>query len=313
MEHRSTATDQARAYGHPFEPVVVNRPPTNARSILKVVVFNAAGGGYLPQALECIGRPPLEGADIILLCEAGWRTRQSDGREFAAELAQELGMSFAFMAEFGRSRPSDRSWASTGNAILCRQPLSQVCAVPLPNLFLHRRVRRLLGAPCGLIVKSSFGSRTITIGVAHLNSRCDPAGRDRQMRDYLAQFPRDGAALIGGDLNTTTVDLRTWSTVMKAMRLLITQPRRLREPMHWEPLFERLAESDFDVRGANAHGQPTFTFSRMVPPPIRPKLDWIALRGLEPMPQSARVVPARSAPFRWRISDHDFIVCDIRL
>jgi hypothetical protein len=101
--------------------------------------------------------------------------------------------------------------------------------------------------------------------VAHLNSRWDPAGRERQMRDYLAQFPRDGAALIGGDFNTTTVDLRTRGAALKAMRLLMAQPWRLRDPMRWEPLSERLAEADFDVRGANASGKPTFTFSRMIP------------------------------------------------
>lgn len=313
MENQSIAHDRERAYDHPFEPVVVNLPPIKPRPVLKVVVFNAAGGRYLPQAVECLRRPPLEGADIILLCEAGWRLKQSDGREFAAELAQELGMSFAFMAEFGFPRSSGPIRAFMGNAILSRQPLSQVCAVPLPNLFLRPHVRRLLGAPCGLVAKASFNGRAITFGVAHLNSRWDPAGRERQMRDYLAQFPRDGAALIGGDFNTTTVDLRTRPAVMKAMRLLMAQPRRLREPIRWEPLFERLAESDFDVRGANARGKPTFTFSRMIPPLIRPKLDWIALRGLEPVPQSASVIPARSSPFRRRISDHDFVVCDVRL
>jgi endonuclease/exonuclease/phosphatase family metal-dependent hydrolase len=313
MDNRSIAHDQQRVYGHPFEPVVVNRPPSKARTILKVVVFNAAGGRFLSQALECLRRPPIEGADIILLCEAGWRLRQSAGREFAAELAQELGMSFAFMAEFGMPRSSRPLRAFMGNAILSSQPLSQVCAVPLVNLFLHPRVRRMVGAPCGLIAKASFHGRPITVGVAHLNSRWDPAGRERQMRDYLAQFPRDGAALIGGDFNTTTVDLRTGSAVIKALGMLIAQRRRLREPMLWEPLFERMAESGFDVRGANACGKPTFTFNRMIPPLIRPKLDWIALRGLEPVPQSAEVIPARSSPFGRRISDHDFVVCDIRL
>jgi len=281
--------------------------------MLKAVVFNAAGGRYLPQVIECLRRPPLEGAGVILLCEAGWRLKRSDGREFAAELAAALGMSFAFMAEFEAPCATGSPRAFMGNAILSSQPLSQADAVPLPNLFLRSWVRCMTGGPCGLTAKASFNGRAITLGVAHLNSRWDPAGRDRQMRDYLARFPRDGAALIGGDFNTTTVDLRTRSAIMKALRLFVAQPRRLREPARWEPLFARLAEADFEVRGANVHGKPTFTPSRMIPPLMRPKLDWIALRGLEPAPGSAAVVPARSSSLGRRISDHDFVVCDIRL
>jgi endonuclease/exonuclease/phosphatase family metal-dependent hydrolase len=313
MDNRAGASIGRALNDHPFAPVIVNRPPLKERSALKVVAFNAAGGRYFPQIIECLRRPPLQGADVILLCEAGWRLKRSDGREFAAELAEGLGMSFAFMAEFGIPRSSGPMRAFMGNAILSSRPLTEVYGVPLPNPFLRSWVRRGVGAPAGLIAKVSFNGRSITVGVAHLNSRCDPSGRERQMRDYLAQFPRDGAALIGGDFNTTTVDLRTRAAVLKAICQLASQPRRLREPARWEPLFERLAESGFEVRGANAHGKSTFTFSGMIPPLIRPKLDWVALRGIDPLPGSATVIRARSSLFGRRISDHDFIVCDLEL
>jgi hypothetical protein len=126
MQSCSVAVDQARTGDHPFEPVVVNRSPIMRRSALKVVVFNAAGGRSLPKTVECLRRPPLQGADVILLCEAGWRINRSNGREFAAELAKELGMSFAFMVECGVPRSSPTPGAFIGNAILSSQPLSQV-------------------------------------------------------------------------------------------------------------------------------------------------------------------------------------------
>jgi len=74
-------------------------------------------------------------------------------------------------------------------------------------------------------------------------------------------------------------------------------------------LFERLRETGFKIAGANASGKATFTPSRLVPPIVRPKLDWLALRGLKPLAGSAVVVPARMSFFAPRFSDHDFIMC----
>lgn len=292
MENRIQAIDEARV--RLFEPVVVQRPPIKARSTVKVVVFNAAGGRCLSKIVDCLRRPPLRGADIILLCEAGWQLRLSYGREIARDLAQELGLSLAFMAEFATSGSSKMPRGSMGNAILSGQPLS-----------------RVVGARSHLVAQAVFNGRAIALGVAHLNSRCQPAGRERQMKEFLASLPRDGPALIGGDFNTTTVGLRTRAEVLKAILLFLAEPRRLRDPQRWEPLFERLAEYDFEVRDANVRGRPTFTFSRIIPPMIRPKLDWVALRGLDPIRGSAVVTPARTSFFTPRISDHDFVVCDV--
>ena len=52
---------------------------------------------------------------------------------------------------------------------------------------------------------------------------------------------------------------------------------------------------------------------RAIPPALRPKLDWIALRELQAVPHSARVIPARSSFFAPRVSDHDFVMCDVQL
>ncbi len=91
------------------------------------------------------------------------------------------------------------------------------------------------------------------------------------------------------------------------------QPRRLRYPERFEPLFEHLRRAGFAIEGANVAGKPTFTFHRAIPPLLRPKLDWIALRELQPVPRSARVITARSSFFAPRVSDHDFVMCEVRL
>jgi endonuclease/exonuclease/phosphatase family metal-dependent hydrolase len=313
MEDYAAATPHPRLDEHHFDPIVVNRPPLGSRSTLKIVAFNARSGRHVPGIVKCLRQPPLSGADILLLSEVDWQHPRSFGREVAAELAAEFGLSFAFVSEFAKLRSAGPPQSFLGNAILSSRPLTDVYPVPLPGSLVRRRIRRLVGVPTGLIAKVSVNGRAIFMGVAHLNSRWDPAGRDFQMREFLAALPSDGLAIIGGDLNTTTVDLRRKVAMLAVVRHLLRNPRRFRAPEPWEPLFERLAEANFMVDGANVAGKPTFTFSRAIPPLIRPKLDWIALRGLEPVPGSAAVITARPSFFAARVSDHDFVVCDVRI
>jgi hypothetical protein len=133
------------------------------------------------------------------------------------------------------------------------------------------------------------------------------------MRRYLDGFPAGVAAILGGDFNTTTIDLSSRASFIKAIVLSLLHPRRFQNPQRWEPLFERLREASFDITGANVSGAPTFTPSRLIPPTIRPKLDWLALRRLKPVAGSAAVVPARTSLFSPRFSDHDFIMCIVEV
>jgi hypothetical protein len=151
--------------------------------------------------------------------------------------------------------------------------------------------------------------RPLTLGIAHLNSRWHPSGRELQIRQFLDGFPAGGAAIVGGDFNTTTIQFRSTASLIKVLVLSLLQPRRFRYPQRWEPLFERLREAGFDVTGANVKGASTFTPTRLIPPIVRPKLDWLALRGLKPVAGSAAVVPPRMSLFSPRFSDHDFIMC----
>jgi len=57
----------------------------------------------------------------------------------------------------------------------------------------------------------------------------------------------------------------------------------------------------------------TFTPTRLIPPIVRPKLDWLALRGLKPVAGSAAVLPARMSSFASRFSDHDFVTCVVEV
>jgi endonuclease/exonuclease/phosphatase family metal-dependent hydrolase len=312
MEQRAASALQTPLAASAFDPIVVNRPARAARPALKVVAFNAHGGRSFDGILRCLRRAPLADADLILLSEADWGLRRSARREIASELAAELHMSFAYLGEFGFRRGESDIYAFTGNAILSSHPLADVRGVPLPNVRLNWRIRRLVGAPAGLTATITVNHRRITVGVVHMNSRWHPEGRAHQMAEFLAALPSEGPALVGGDWNTTTLDLGSSSALFTEGWRLLLQPARLRTPERYEPLFDRLAQAGFEVRDVNVARKPTFTFSRAIPPILRPKLDWIAHRELRPVPNTAAIIRAQPSILSARVSDHDFVTCEVR-
>ncbi len=221
-------------------------------------------------------------------------------------------MSFAFLPSFGRATKSGE-FRAIGNAILCAQPIEGFRAVPLsipPHRYVSRRVH---GVHQGLLASINVNGRRVTMGVVHLERIWDPAGRGRQMEDFLSAIDNEAPVIIGGDLNTTTVDMdRRWQ-LSRACLAIAARSRRFRRPEPYEPLFDRIAAHGFSIDGANVPAVPTFTFSRLVPPRWRPKLDWIAARGIQPVNGSAAVVPARTSILGRRVSDHDFVMCEFRL
>ena len=231
--------------------------------------------------------------------------------EFAPRLAAALKMSFVFVPAFGRVG-RDGELRTIGNAILCAQPLEDFHAVPLskPPFKFYRHP--LVGAHQAVLARSSS-----TAAASRWVSRTwsgDGIPRDaaRQMDDFLSAIGNEAPVIIGGDLNTTTIDMDRRCELLRAAAAIVMHPRRFREPRPHEPLFERIKEHGISIEEANVPGVPTFTVSRLVPPLWRPKLDWIAARGIRPVKGSATVVPARTSILGRQVSDHDFVMCEFR-
>ena len=302
-----------------FPPIVVNRAARRRRSRLRVVLLNAAGGGRFREILACLKRPPLKGADVILLCEVNAGLKRSPGRDVAVELGEALEMSCAYVPEFGFSGPDGRLVWYVGNAILSSAPFDDVSAVamhrPHGRQGLPRPTRRWsrVGTPTGLVTVVKFGGEELTVGVAHLHSRCAPAERAQQMATYLESFPAGGRAIFGGDLNTTTTELSSRSSLLATAWQMIANPHRFRSPEAYEPLFEHLRQNRLEIEGANVAKRPTFTFSGLIPRSMRPKLDWLAVRELRPIVGTAAVVAPRAATGLRRASDHDFVTVELEL
>jgi len=302
-----------------FPPVVVNRPARHAGSRLRVVLLNAAGGRRLREIAACLKRPPLRGADVVLLCEVNSGKWKPSHRDVAEELGAALEMSCAYVPEFGLKPPNAEIVRYMGNAILSSTPFEDVAAVamhkpPTPMAWpMGMRNWSRIGTPTGIVVKLGFGGDEVTVGVAHLHSRCPPAERARQMATYLKSFPAAGRAIFGGDLNTTTTELSSRAMLWATARKMIANPARFRAPQAYEPLFEHLRAHGLVIDGVNVANRPTFTFSGLIPRSMRPKLDWIAVRELRPIAGTAAVVAPRSPILQRRASDHDFVTVDLEL
>ncbi len=303
-----------------YPPIVVNRAARRPGSRLRVVLLNAAGGRRMREIVACLKRPMLQDADVILLCEINTGTKRSR-HEIAATLSDTLEMSCVYGPEFGLRPPGNESEIVTylGNAILSSAPFEGVTAVamhrPPTPLAWPMRMRRWtrVGTPTGLVAGVKFGGKEVTVGVAHLHSRCTPAERARQMATYLESFPATGRAIFGGDLNTTTTELSSRALLWAAVRQMIANPRRFRAPQEFEPLFDHLRKRGLEIDGVNVANRPTFTFSGLIPRSMRPKLDWLAVRELRPIEGTAAVVAPRSPILLRRVSDHDFVTVDLEL
>ncbi len=293
------------------EPWVVNQSGIGTSESVGVVVLNTRGRARCEQLLRRLVRPPLRGAGLVMLCETPWRTPRSSWSELAAELAARLEMSFVFVPEWAAAFGDGAARWFKGVALLSAEPFEDVRAIELPGFPFPRHPSYLTGAPHGLAAKVRLLGRPITVGVAHLNSRCAPEWRARQMERYLTLFSDGGPAIIGGDWNTTTTELGRGYGLLKVAGLMARRPARFRHPQPYEPLFEMLAQAGFETDRANRAGAPTFTFNGLVPRILRPHLDWIALRGLDAVPGSAKVVAARNGLLARRFTDHDFVACEV--
>ena len=301
-----------------FEPIARNRPSKGTGPRFKIVVFNAKGGKHLDAIVDHLSRPPLAGAAVILLCELDWRLKRSGMSEVASELAERLSMSFAFAPEFGFPR-RDGITSFLGNAILSSEPLFEVKAVPITPLYDWTRrhpggIRdvRAIGARNALIATINLSRTRITLGVIHLERLTGPRGRASLIVELLAAIPRSGCAIVGGDFNSATANLRGPLQFARLAVQMLREPRRLRRPEIHEPLFDELKRAGFTLDSANAPLAPTFKLFTAMPRFMRPKLDWIAVRNVRPVPGSACVVQATRS-FGRSASDHDFIACEVEL
>ena len=291
----------------------------------RIVAWNAERGRF-PEAAAALLRGA--GADALLLSELDVGMARSQQRHAARELATQLGMGFAFGVEFlelglGNAQERERcagqqnSLGYHGGAVASARPLERPVLVRLGaggDWFDGRRGERRVGGRIAILATLRVAGAPVTLASLHLESHGDPALRDAQLAvllEALAAYAPGAPALVGGDVNTHSLGSAELEDRDALARALRADPRRLADPIAYEPLFARMERAGFDRHACNAAGVSTER-RRGAESSLRGTLhlDWFFARGLEVATPEviAAVDPATGEP----LSDHEAIAVTIR-
>jgi len=252
--------------------------PPRART-LRAVAWNIQRGARLDDLLRAVASPPLAQADLFMLSEVDVGLGRSGNRNVARELAEALGMNYAFGVSYlaltddvGENAAGvENTLALAGAAILSRYPLGRVENIDLPELrdkFSSSEKR--LGKKRALLAEIALPDGPLVAAACHLDSTASPAQRARQLGGVLDSIHRTGVtrALVGGDFNTSTYDAsNTLALACDLLRkVLITGVRRTVDQYMTpdqraeRPVFDCLRAHGFTVDGFNERGTGTYFY-----------------------------------------------------
>ena len=281
-------------------PAPVDRPVPPR---LRVAAWNAERLKYHAPSAAL-----LRGADVVLLTEADIGMARSGNRHTVRDLAEALGMGWAYGVEFvelGLGDARECQWHADednrvglhGNAILSRHPLLDPVIIPLDaggTWFAGRSGnQRRLGGRMAIAARLDT-PRPLWLVAAHLESHSDAADRGRQGERLVAAIdrlvPAGAGVVLGGDFNTTEI------------------AGSLDAPEAVEPLFAVLRDAGFDWHRCNAPGPTQRTRPDGTPVPPFAKLDWLFTRHVEAeAPETIPAVDAAGAA----ISDHEVVAATV--
>ncbi|HWK46700.1 MAG TPA: endonuclease/exonuclease/phosphatase family protein [Stellaceae bacterium] len=290
------------------------RPPPAPRPlgpVVRVAAWNAERCKYATASAALLAATE---SDIILLSEVDVGMARSGNRHTVADLADALGMGYAYGVEFvelglgdTRERALHAGEVNTvgfhGNAILSRAPIDALCLIRLDDGGVwfsgmtsdQRRLgwRMAIAARIGTPNSAPGAMVAVTL---HLESHSHPADRAMQIERLIAEIDRFAEGLpvvIAGDCNTTALPADDegddgWFT----------------DPDGWEPLFRLLRRAGYEWIDANTSDVTQRTRPDGSPPPPFRRIDWCFTRGF--IAGEARTIPAVDAGGS-AISDHEAI------
>lgn len=226
------------------------RPPPSAAEF-RVVSYNIRwrSGEDLKKLIKLFREDAEIGNATVLALQEVDRNKDRSGKTNTAKLlAEELGLYYAWAAP-PTAKPGEEE--ETGVALLSVYPLSKIQRIVLPNEGPNHRRRVALGASI------QMGNREVRVYSAHAETRISMEKKLEQMNALLLDFKQhapNSPVVVMGDLNT------------------------------WQGDAERKTIKLFTDAGFNTPFGSQTTFLRKVFfVPIDLRLDWIWLRGLEPV------------------------------
>ena len=261
----------------PIPPPATVAAPRGRR--LRAVAWNVQRGARLDDLRRAVVAPPFSSADVVLLSEVDVGLGRSGNRNVARELAEALGMSYAFGVsylaltdDFGDDAGGlENTLALSGAAILSRFPIGRVENVDLPAIRdkFHSSEKRL-GKKRALLAEITLPDGPLAVAACHLDSNASPAQRASQLGGILDSVDRSGVAraLVGGDFNTSTYDLSSTLALARDLlhKLVITGFRATVDnyltpwKRYEQPVFDLLRARDFTVEGFNDRASGTYFY-----------------------------------------------------
>ena len=286
------------------EPDPATQRPPRPGAPLRVVAWNIQRGSRLDALRQALREDPvLSGADVLLLSEVDLGMGRSGNRNVARELAEALGMYYAFGVSYlalgddfyENPDRAPSTLALAGAAILSRHPLGRVENVDLPELrdkFSSKREKRL-GKKRALLaeirVPAGDGAgdiRPLVCATCHLDSNASPRQRAAQLDALLTRasqlaaevgsedgVPQTPGILVGGDFNSTTYDASGKLALARDLlhKFFLTGFDQTVAGYMWpertyeRPVFETLARHGFVTTGLNDMARGTYAYDVQSP------------------------------------------------
>ncbi|HYP02132.1 MAG TPA: endonuclease/exonuclease/phosphatase family protein [Pyrinomonadaceae bacterium] len=244
--------------------------------VVRATAWNIERGKRLPSIIRVLqSHAVLSASDVLLLTELDYGMARTNDAHVAREIAQSLGMNYAFAPCYlalnkGSGIEADAEGENTrglhGNALLSRHPIRRAHAVALPNGKdkMEGKEKRL-GQQRAVVADIAHPAGEFRAVSLHLDAHSTQRHRYRQMRlvlDHLEHLEPRLPTLIGGDWNTSTYNSRraAYSILGYVRRVAMGVENVVKNhypyPERWfeRKLFRELERRGYRYRELNALG-----------------------------------------------------------
>jgi endonuclease/exonuclease/phosphatase family metal-dependent hydrolase len=248
---------------------------------IRALVWNLERGIQFEGIANALAtQPDLKDKDILMLPELDYGMARSGNRFVAKELAERLGLNYAFAPIYiplqkGSGVESEMEGENTasihGIAMMSPWPMTNVHAVDLPNGKdkMHGKEKRL-GWLRAIVADIEHPSGTFRAVSLHFDVHCSREHRRKQMRailddlDTLPPLP----TIIGGDWNTTTFNAQTathailgyWRRVMMGIKNVAKNHFPHPDRYFEKGLFNDLERRGYEYKSVNEIGVGTLHY-----------------------------------------------------
>lgn len=271
-----------------LQPDTDNTCAVCSKRTFTAAVFNMETGDRLDRIFPYLeNHPALKGVDIILANELDCGMARSENVHTTEVLAKRLGMNYAYGVEFVTAAAGEKGngLGMHGNAILSRYPLHNVSVFRLPVLFdwYYKEDDCRLGGRIAILAEIEVGAQRVGIVCVHAENRATPDTRPVQIKALYEEIDRrfgDIPVLVGGDMNTNTIDGADQPSYAALERDPDEQRRRMAIIPKIEPLMDVGKAYGYTYENCNIMNKVT----RIKPMPdggeVKFNLDWFFTRKL---------------------------------